>query len=123
MHWSPILILCWGGEGTHSCPFWHRIHLGRTLNQQWVLIAKNTKVLSASFFSPTAKTHLGAAQTQILCLLIHTLWLCNGYKANILSLLVFTYYTPKTCITRFEIYVWASSIFFSIIHPFKKMDF
>jgi hypothetical protein len=54
------------------------------LNQQWILVANNTKVLFASKISRIAQlsnqdvssdeqTHLGAAHTQILCLIIHTL--------------------------------------------------
>ncbi len=43
---------------------------------------KQYKSIVCLFFSLTAKTHLGATQTQILCLLIHTLWVYNGHKAT-----------------------------------------
>jgi hypothetical protein len=50
------------------------------LNQQWAHTVVSTKVLLASFFYDLPnqdvfgddRTHLGATQTQILCLSIHT---------------------------------------------------
>jgi hypothetical protein len=77
-----------------------------TLNQQWVLVTDITKVLSPYFpdcpiagpsLSGDDQTHLVAAQTQLLCLIIRFGHVMD--KAY-----------NKTCITGSKTYVLASSV-------------